>query len=280
MKTFVAGATGMLGRHVINSLIAKGHSVRALSRSGAPIAECEIRRGDLLDTNSLSGACDSIEAVISCAGASMSLGNWSDRQSYSEVDEEGNANLLSEALRAGVRKFVYVSLYGAGQLMHTEYASAHERFVQRLRSSGIAYTVIRPTGFFGFLREIRAMAEKNRGVVVGSGTARTNPVHEADVAEACAEALSSEADEIGVGGPKIYSREAVVRAAFASIGRPASIVHIPPAALRWMTAPVKLINPRIHALMSFGVEVSQIDVIAPAYGRKTLEDYLTQPGAT
>jgi hypothetical protein len=35
----------------------------------------------------------------------------------------------------------------------------------------------------------------------------------------------------------------------------------------------KLINPRIHALLDFGVAVTQIDVLAPKFGSERLSDY-------
>src|SRR4051812_26330165 len=132
MNVFLAGGTGMLGREVVRELVAGGHTVRALSRRPRSFPGCELCVGDLLDSESLAGACDGVDAVVSCAGASMKLGNWLDRRSFDEVDRKGNANLLREAESAGVRKFLYVSLYGADRLLHTEYAAAHEAFIAQL----------------------------------------------------------------------------------------------------------------------------------------------------
>ena len=136
--------------------------------------------------------------VISCAGASMNLKDLRDRTSFTAVDFLGNRNLLEEAKWAHVSKFIYVSLFGADKLLGTEYASAHERFVDLLRSSELASTIVRPTGFFAFQAAIVEMARKGHGIVVGSGEARTNPVHEADVAEICAAAIQGSAREISI----------------------------------------------------------------------------------
>ena len=111
-------------------------------------------RGDLVQPATLEGLCEGQDAVVSCAGAVMQLGNWSDRRSFTEVDYGGNSNLLREAERAGVAKFVYVSLHSAQRFLGTEYARAHESFVGNLNRSKIAHTIVRPTGFFGFFREI------------------------------------------------------------------------------------------------------------------------------
>ncbi len=69
------------------------------------------------------------------------------------------------------------------------YARAHESFVVLLRDSGLPSTVVRPTGFFSVFGESLHMARKGRGILIGSGGARTNPVHEEDVAAVCVEAL-------------------------------------------------------------------------------------------
>lgn len=272
MKICVAGATGMLGRCVAEQLLSAGHSVRALSRSSA-VPGCEMWRGDLLQPATLEGLCTGQDAVISCAGAIMKLDRWSDRRSFTEVDYRGNVSLLREAERAGVGKFVYVSLCNADRLLHTEYARAHEKFVGELKRSKMSYAVLRPTGFFGFFREILTMAQKGRGIVVGKGNVRTNPIHEMDVANACIAALAHDKDELSVGGPRIYTREEIVRVAFASLGRAPSTLHVPTNALRVVTVPVALINPRIGGLMRFGIEVGLTDVVAPMYGQRTLEDY-------
>ncbi len=122
----------------------------------------------------------------------MSFNNFGDRKSFYEVDYEGNMNLLAEAKKAAVKRFVYVSLANAGNLRQTEYADAHEKFVDELRASGLKHTVVRPTGFFGFHLEILKFASKGRGLVIGSGDHSTNPIHEADVAAAYVFALEKD----------------------------------------------------------------------------------------
>ncbi|HYU31758.1 MAG TPA: NAD(P)H-binding protein [Thermoanaerobaculia bacterium] len=203
----------------------------------------------------------------------MSLDNWGDPRSFMAVDFAGNRNLLAEAQQARVEKFVYVSLYAAESLLRTEYARAHERFAELLRGSGMPSTVIRPTRFFGFFAEILRMARKGRGIVIGRGTARTNPVHEADVAAVCAEAVHGAESEIAVGGPDIYSRREIVELALDVVGKTPRITRIPPWLFRSLVAPVRLVNPRLHALMAFGAAVSTVDVVAPAVGRRDLQTY-------
>jgi uncharacterized protein YbjT (DUF2867 family) len=278
-KVLVAGATGTLGRAVVCRLKGQGHWVRGLGRSvprlrGLPLDETF--EGDLTDPESLHGCCDGVDAVLSCAGASMQITDLGDRRSFEAVDFVGNRNLLAEAGRAAVGKFVYVSLHAADRLLATEYARAHERFVALLRESGLPSTVVRPTGFFSVFGEVLHMARKGRGVLIGSGEARTNPVHEADVAAICVEALDRQDADIAVGGPEVMSRRRIAELAFEVLGTRPRITSIPPWMFHALVAPARLWNRRLHALMVFGAAVSVVDVVAPMVGRSDLRSYFRE----
>jgi uncharacterized protein YbjT (DUF2867 family) len=275
-KILLAGATGLLGRCVLEELKEERFSIRAIGRDRAKLEQLSIAEpvsADLMAPESLEGVCDGVDAVISCAGASMKVNTIGDRSSFYEVDYKGNSRLLAEAQRSRVKKFIYVSLCGGDRLRQTEYADAHERFVDRLNRSDLPYTVIRPTGFYGFHLEILKMARKGRGLVIGDGSRRTNPIHEADVARACVEALTWNETDRTIGGPEILSRKETVELALAVARRRAKPFSMPPRLFRTLVKPLKLINPRIHALMDFGVAVTQVDVIAPPYGKRRLREY-------
>lgn len=245
-KILVAGSTGQLGKCVLRGLKRRGYAVRALARDAGKLAEIEIDevvKADLTRPETLRGACDGVDALISCAGASMNVNNFGDRKSFYEIDYRGNLNLLAEARKAGVKKFVYVSLATADKLRQTEYADAHEKFVDELRASGLDHTVVRPTGFFGFHLEILKFASKGRGLLIGSGDSRTNPIHESDVAAACVDALGKGDDELIVGGPDVFTRRETVELAFAALNRKPSLMSVPPWTFKLMISPLKLINP-------------------------------------
>ncbi len=275
-KVLVAGATGQLGRCVVRDLKQRGYAVQATVRDATKLSGAgvdEVVTADLTKPATLAGVCAGVTAVISCAGAAMNMNNFSDRKSFYEVDYRGNANLLAEAKRAGVEKFIYVSLANADKLRQTEYADAHERFVDELQASGLKHTVVRPTGFFGFHLELLKFARQGRGLVIGSGACRTNPIHEVEVARACVEALERDEAEMIVGGPEVFTRKETVELAFAALQRQPSLISIPPGLFRLLISPLKLFNRRLHALMDFGIAVTQIDVLAPAFGSQRLKDY-------
>jgi uncharacterized protein YbjT (DUF2867 family) len=275
-KALVAGATGQLGKCVLTELKQRGYAVRAIARDAGKLAGLGIDEtvtADLTEPETLRGVADGVEFVISCAGATMNMNNFGDRKSFYEVDHQGNRNLLAEAKRAGVKKFVYVSLACADQLRRTEYADAHEKFVEDLRASGMPHTVVRPTGFFGFMLEILKFAGKGRGILIGDGACRTNPIHQADVAAACVEAVESNQPEMAVGGPDVLTRRQITEQAFDVLQRKPNVMSISPGVFKLIISPLRLVNRRIHALMDFGIAVTQIDVVAPAYGSRQLRTY-------
>jgi uncharacterized protein YbjT (DUF2867 family) len=277
MKTILlAGATGHLGRLVAQELKAQGYVVHAIARQPSKLASLNLDKvisADLTDLISLQDSCRDIDAVISCAGASMNVGNFGDKKSFYEVDYQGNLNLLNEAKKSSVQKFVYVSLAGADKLRHVEYADAHEKFVEVLKPSGLTYSVVRPTGFFSFLLELLTFAKRGFGVSIGDGSCKTNPIHEADVARACVEALESNGTEMVVGGPDIFTRKETSLLAFEALGKKPRLMTVSPRLFKTMIAPLKLTNKRIYALMDFGIAVTQIDCVVPTYGTRHLRDY-------
>jgi len=282
MIVVVSGATGALGREIVALLAARGIQVRALGRDPARLAGLpahETRAADLLQLGSLTGICDGASALIIASGASMQLGHWHDRSSFLSIDYLAHLRLLAEARRSGLRRVITVSLAGALALRHTEYAQAHERFVQALAESGISHCVIRPTGFFAMFAALLPLARRGIGFVAGPGHARTNPVHEVEVAMACVDALDSGECQTVLGGPEVFSRLRLAELPFEALGRPPRILHTPPWLVRSAALPIGWANPRIAGLIRFGVAASGTDLVAPARGLLRLGDYLRREAA-
>ncbi|MDQ3806230.1 MAG: NAD(P)H-binding protein, partial [Acidobacteriota bacterium] len=253
-----------------------GYPTRSLVRDASRLPETspraqEVFAADARRPEALRGACDGAGVVISSMGASLKLGRTRDpRATYRDVDYLANLNLLAEARRAGVRKFIYVSLYGAEGLRGLAYVDAHEEFVAALKTSGLDYTVVRPTGFFYVFEEVYRMARRGRVALVGSGAARTNPVHEEDVAEECVDAVECGDREVSVGGPETYTRREIAEMAFNVLGRRPKIVSLPPPVMRAALQPLRLFDQRLYDFLDFAVAASTRDLVAPPAGRTSL----------
>jgi uncharacterized protein YbjT (DUF2867 family) len=274
----VAGATGMLGREVVALLHAEGYGVKTLSRDPvraqalADLAD-EVVLGDATSPATLAGALDGVDSVISCLGAPMAF-VASGRRSFWKVDTVANVNLLAAAQQAGVRRFVYVSLLIRPSWAHTEYARAHEAVVQGLRTSGISYAVVRPTGMFPVFDPFVEMARRGVVCIPGSGQARTNPVHPREVAQACVGAVQkTENLSIPVGGPEILTREDIVRLASDAAGRKPRIVHLPRWALIACAHLLRPVHPRLAEVADFTARALTADFLAPTAGTHRLGDH-------
>ena len=115
MQVLVVGGTGTLGRQVARRALDAGHQVRCMVRTPRKAAflqewGCELTRGDLLEPDSLDYALEGMDAVID---ASTSRPN--DPRSNYETDRDGKLNLLRACERAGIKRFVFLSLLGAHQ---------------------------------------------------------------------------------------------------------------------------------------------------------------------
>jgi nucleoside-diphosphate-sugar epimerase len=111
MKIFLTGASGFVGSHLAQSLIAAGHEVVAHyrapeSRNTKPQHNLEIWSGDLNDVHSLAKQLQGIDSVIHCA-AEMKL--WNSKKELHETNVLMTEHILKAAKQAGVLQFIYMS---------------------------------------------------------------------------------------------------------------------------------------------------------------------------
>ena len=272
----VAGATGALGHCVMEEAVKRGYHVRALVHR-TPLDSSsntvDIRKADALDAEQLRGVFDEVELVVSALGASVLPDFRKGRRSYLKVDTLANRNLLDVARAAGVRKFVYVSVACHHALQTLAYVRAHEHVVKALTTSGMEYVVIRPTGFFSAFGAMLPMALQGRIPLIGDGLAKTNPIHDAELASVCLDAMDGSRTEIELGGPEILTRRQLMEEAFRAVGKPIKSVTLPPMVARLMAYTLYPINPRIAQLIQFVAAVSIRDVVASAHGSMRLREY-------
>lgn len=276
-RILVAGATGYLGGYVAQEFKRQGHFVRALARSPEKLDRLdplpdEIVESEITCRETLENVCDGIDVVFSSIG----ITKQKDGLTFRDVDYQGNKNLLDVALRAGVRKFIYVSVFNGPQLPHLGIVKAHEDFVEELRSSGINFTVLRPTGYFSDMSQFLEMAKKGRVYLVGEGSKRMNPIHGEDLAKCCVGTLDKEEREIDIGGPEVMTYREIAELAFRAIGRPARITALPVWIMKIAVAAAKLVNKQQGELFAFFTTVMSSDVVAPTTGTRRLEAHFKE----
>lgn len=273
-RVLVAGATGYLGRFVAREFKSRGYFVRAMARSPErlhPIRDSldEVVQAEITRPETLDGACDGIDIVFSSVGITKQQG----KLTFKDVDYQGNKNLLEVAQRARVGKFIYVSVFRGPSLLHLDIVKAHEDFVSVLRDSGLSHTVIRPTGFFSDMGEYMKMAERGRVYLFGDGNNRINPIHGADLAEVCVDAVEGDSKEIDVGGPEVLTHREIAQLALSAAGKPERITSVPVWMIRGFVSLSRIVNRHQGELLAFMTEAMTSDGAAPQVGTRVLADY-------
>jgi uncharacterized protein YbjT (DUF2867 family) len=117
------------------------------------------------------------------------------------------------------------------------------------------------------------MALSGRVYLIGDGKKRLNPIHGADLARVCADALTGGDAEVPAGGPIVYSQNEIAELAFSILGKPPKITRIP----TWMAGAaikaLRLFDRHAADLFDFFATAGQYENVAPQFGTHTLDDY-------
>jgi uncharacterized protein YbjT (DUF2867 family) len=256
----VAGGTGTLGSRVVERLLARGLAVRVLTRDAArirarPDAHLEVAEGDVRDPASLVAAMLGVETVISAVQGFVGSGGVTP----ASVDRDGNAHLIDAARVAGAG-FVLMSVVGAApdhpmELCRMKYAAE-----ERLRASGVAWTIVRATAF---LETWIALLERTangsgRPVVFGRGDNPINFVSVDDVAALIDRVVvdpSTRDKVLQIGGPENLTLNELAAAVQRAARRAGTPRHVPQTVLRMMTVLLRPFRPELarqaHAALVF-----------------------------
>lgn len=191
-----------------------------------------------------------------------------------DVDFQANLNLLEEAKKSGVKRFIYVSVLHGAQLTQLKICMAKEKFVQALEMSGLDYCIIRPTGYFSDMEEFFTMAQKGRVFLIGNGAHKMNPIHGEDLAKVCVDAARNKVKEIPVGGPDVLTHNQIAEIAFSASGNKKKISHIPDWVKKLVLFMLRTFsNSKIYGPIEFFMTVLSMDMVAPQYGSRHLKIY-------
>ena len=141
---FVTGATGYLGRPLIEALVLRGHRVRGLVRAGSeaklpPDAAPII--GDALDATTWAARLPPSDTLVHLVGTPRP--NPSKARQFREIDLPSLRASVSAAKTAGVRHLVYVSVAQPAPIMRA-YIAVRSEGEALIRASGVDATLLRP----------------------------------------------------------------------------------------------------------------------------------------
>lgn len=167
---FITGATGLVGSHVAEEALRRGHRVRALVRPSSDtrwLDEWGVEKvsGDLEDREALRRGVTGVDWVFNCAAK---VGDWGTLEEFRKLNVEAFRLLLDAAVEARVERFVHVSSLGvyegrdhfgtdetvppAAQSLDAYTRSkveAEELALQYVAKKGLPLSVVRPGFIYG-----------------------------------------------------------------------------------------------------------------------------------
>ena len=193
-RILVVGATGFLGNKILRELEQKPSVVlRAMSRRGAPAnaatSSVEWVRGDMMDPASLDKALMGMDVVVTSANGYM--------KETIEADYQGNKNLIEAAVRAGVKRFVFLSIVACDKAPEVPHFHAKKVAEDLIKTTGLSYVFVRAPAFLDQSSDYVADGVKaGRFYAVGDKDTRWSYVLTDDLAHCLAQAATYPTDEI------------------------------------------------------------------------------------
>jgi uncharacterized protein YbjT (DUF2867 family) len=240
LPVLVVGATGSLGGKVVDELLKRGKSVRALVRSTTDASRLEkrgveIARGDMLDLDSIVAAMHGADAVITTAAGYTRGG-----KNAQDIDTVGNSNLAEAAQRTGIRRFVLTSILTSDQTPNIPHFWHKKVAEDKLEQLGVPFIALRPGAF---IDQVASMGgnpvEKGRMMWLGKTSVPLSFVHTSDLAAYLAAAVDADAEHterIDIGWDRPVSVLEVANLMAVSAGKPIKVRAVPSAVTRLIGA--------------------------------------------
>jgi dihydroflavonol-4-reductase len=246
----VTGATGFVGRHLVDHLLEEGYAVRALSRGRLTPQGVEAVRGDLDDVSALRTLVRGAAVVHHVAGAIAAARE----QDFMAVNRDGTARVVEACAAERVPRLVHVSSLAVtgpcarGGSVNEDTAPAPVTPYGRsklagelvVRQGGVPFTIVRPPVVYGprDTQLLRLFRIARRGFVplLGDGGQELSVVHAADLARALV-AAGRAAAAVGrvyhAGHPDPLTQRELARTIAAAVGQPdARLLPLPGLAVR------------------------------------------------
>lgn len=281
--TLVVGATGRVGRPVVELLRQQGKAVRALCRSEANAgslreAGVEVVLGDLGKPAALKEACRGVATVISTV---TSLNPRAMRHPYrpEAIEKEGHQALVGAARDAGAGQVIYLSAVGVDHPEAPRQFRVKRQVEDIVRSGGLPHTILRPAGFMENLLPLLSVIRRvGIAPVPGRGTAPISYIAIEDVARVMVRAVGqreAHGATIEFGGPEDLSNRQCVQIVAKVLGKGVRICPIPLVGLSLIGTLSRPVSPGLREYFAILKFVDRYGLQAPR--RPPFREWLWAP---
>jgi uncharacterized protein YbjT (DUF2867 family) len=243
----VTGATGFIGRHLVQRLLDEERPVRILlpaSRQKKALPwenPPEVITGSVSDEEALFKAVSGAHVVYHLENAQW----WGRPRNLERVELVGARNLITAARSARVGRIITLSHIGASPSSAFTLIRIKGMVEETIRASGLAYTILRSGVVFGpedsFVNHIAMMLRINPFffTMPGQGEVVLHPIYIHDLVAALVSALDriDTVDlTVEVGGAEYVTLEDLLHTVMRVTGMQRFVLRVPPYAMRWTTA--------------------------------------------
>ena len=275
----ITGASGTVGRAVLEEVHKAGQPFKAMYRNSEDAKKAmpgvPTVRADFADRSSLKQALQEIDtAFVVCSPVPQLV--------------ELESSMIAACKESGVRHIVLNSALGAGDYPKS-FPSWHRKVEDKLLTSGLRYTILRPNGFMQNIVAYNAPSIRTQGAFYAAmGDAKTSLIDVRDVAAVAANALTAPGDHADktyeLNGPEALSNDEVATRISRATGQTVGYVDLPEAVQRKSMLDAGMPEWQVAALLELqeyyrtGKCGAVTDVLPKLLGRPpiTLDQFLSE----
>ncbi|RTZ58698.1 MAG: hypothetical protein DSZ31_05280 [Gammaproteobacteria bacterium] len=235
MKVLVAGGSGFIGSHIVRKFLDNRSEVWVLTRNPQKVQNNPLLKGVLFID--LTEGWDYLEKllteirpdiIINTVGILYEGKGNTYRQAHVDFLEK----LLKASQKVSPRRFIHISACGVGRNKISRYFQTKEEGERLVTSSGIPYTIFRPSIVMGkgqlLLKQLKVFGKFLPLLAVPKGSFQ--PLHIEDLAQAVF--LSAVKEELKnriceVGGPKVYTAGELFKETLKLLGLKRLVIELP-----------------------------------------------------
>jgi len=290
----LVGSSGNIGGKALSILLQHGKaaSITAFDKRAPKIKDlpktvkvCSGDQGDITSAEAVAAAMQGNAVVVCAIGVPRYLAPGEKKLTPDEIERQGMQHIVDAAKKAGVQQIVSISALGvvrgdkipAFHLAHIAKRQAEDMLIK----SGIAYTILRPSGYYFDFRELLAAAVAGRYHVVDAGLARVQPIHHEDMADILIASINNNKVKnkiIAVGGPEIFSYTDLGKVFGKVLQSEVNVIHLAPEKYKkeYFNSDLILFRATSDSILT-KEELKSLLGIYPGLELTRLEEYLNNP---